>query len=391
MKERTGETGAADKSVGRLLLFAGIMILIDALFLGLSMWRYELWWNETAAAAVMLVLLGALYAAKLGKELEKRFFWLLGLHFFELAVIFVSYQAEGMLRPVLAVPILVSLMAGSGAGVYAMIFYSVASALVCADPTEIVLLYLSAGLFGIHLFAGREKVREFLIGGAGFLLCYIAGNIVISLYAYAQLQTVDVLYSVLGGILQLLPVFCFLPFLAGGGIHLPGVTGLAAIVSPDFPALAEFSEREPVCYKHSCLVAKLSARAAAVVGANALLAEAGGLYHEIGMGLGEDDIQESLRICKQYRLPASVQNIIKEHDPDKKTPSGKESALVMISDTIVNLMEQNRKRNLSDSPDTEGAVARAFRVREDSGAFLLSGLTEKELEDLLEFYMGILG
>lgn len=391
MKGKTGETGAADKSVGRLLLFAGIMILIDALFLGLSMWRYELWWNETVAAAAMLVLLGALYVVKLGEECKKRFYWLLGLHLFELAVIFVSYQAEGMLRPVLAVPILVAFMAGSGAGVYAMIFYSVVSALVCADPTEVLLLYLFAGLSGIHLFAKKSQIRDYLIGGAGFLLCYIVGNIVISLYAYAQLQTVDILYSVLGGILQLLPVFCFLPFLAGGGIRLPGVAGLAAIVAPDYPALAEYSKREPVSYKHSCLVAKLSARAAAVVGANALLAEAGGLYHEIGQGQGEDCTQESLRICKQYKLPASVQNIVKEHDPDKKTPSGKESAIVMISDTIVNLMEQNRRRNLTDGPDTEGAVARAFRVREDSGAFLLSGLTEKELEDLLEFYMSILG
>ncbi len=388
MKEITEQTGAG-RQKGKLLFFLGGMLLLDILFLVLAAWRYELWWSELAAAAGMFVLLGGIYVYRLSDKIPNKFFWLLGLHFFELLVVMVSYRVEGSLRPVLSVPILIGCIAGSEAGIIGLIFYSVVSALICADPAEVVLLYLAAGLLGICLFSEKKGLKNYLVGGVCFLIGYLVINLVVSLYAYAQLQTEDLLYSAIGGALQLLPVICFLPFLSEGGIHMPGTVSLSAAVAAEFPAMAEFSEREPLFYKHSRLVARLSSQAAAGIGADTLLAEAGGLYHEIGKGLGEDDVQESLGVCKKYRIPASVQDIIKEHNPDRKTPSSKEAAIVMISDTIVTMMEQNRKKNLNE--DMEGMIARAFKKREDSGAFLLSGLTEQEIAALSEFYSRILG
>lgn len=390
MKEKTGQAGKGSKIGRKQLLFAGGMILTDVAALVLAAWRYELWWNELLASAIMLILLGGMYMYRIRDIIPKRFFWLLGLHVLELAVVIVSYEAEGMLRPVLSVPILTAVLAGREAGIFALIFYSVVSALICADPVEILLLYLITGLIGICLFAGRRKIREYLIGGIVFLAGFTAINLVLILYAYIQVQTADLLYSVFGGVLQLLPVCVILPFLSEGRIRIPGVAGLTSAVSVDFPALVELKEREPVLYKHSRLVAGLSAQAAAEIGANVLLSEAGGFYHEIGQGLGEDCEEESLKICKKYRLPAAVQNIVKEHDPDKKTPSCKESAIVMLSDTIVTIMEQNRKKN-PQSADMNAMIDRAFKVRGDSGAFLLSGLSKDEIDRLREFYIRVLG
>ena len=365
------------------------MLILDIIFLLLTAWRYELWWSELAAAASMFLLLGGIFVYRLSDVIPEKFFWLLGLHFFELLVVMVSYKIEGALRPVLSVPILISCIAGSEAGVFGLIFYSVISALICADPTEVVLLYLAAGLLGICLFSGKKGIKNYVAGGVCFFFGYVAINLVVSLYAYAQLQIVDLSYSAIGGALQLVPVILCLPFLSEGGIHMPGAVSLSAAIAPEFPAMAEFSERAPLIYKHSRLVARLSSQAAAGIGADTLLAEAGGLYHEIGKELGEDSVQESLSICKKYRIPASVQDIIKEYNPDRKTPSSKESAIVMISDTIVTMMEQNRKKNLNE--DMEGMIVRAFKKREASGAFLLSGLTEQEIIALNEFYIRVLG
>lgn len=386
MKEKIEQTGK-DSGKKMLLLFIGGMLFLDLLFLGFAMWRYELWWSEIAVEAAVFVLLGGVFAFRLREVIPERFFWLLGLHLFELAVIAVSYEAEGTLRPVLAVPLLLGVIAGREAGMFALIFYGVVSALVCADPTEILLLYLAAGLIGMCLIAGKTKLKEYLIGAAGFFIGYVAVNVLVSFYAYSQIQPEDLLYGVIGGALQVLPVLCFLPFLIGGGLRLSGTVSLSAAVNLEFPALAEFSEREPVLFKHSRLVARLSSQAAAEIGADTLLAEAGGLYHEIGKGLGEDCDKESLKICKKHKIPASVQDIVKEHNPDNKTPSSKESAIVMISDTIISVMEQNRKRNLSQNENMEEVITRAFKVREDSGAFLLSGLSENELANVKEFYI----
>ena len=388
MKEITEQTGTG-KQRGKLLFVVGGMLVFDLIFLAIAAWRYELWWSELGAAAGMFLLLGGIFVYRLSDVIPKKFFWLLGLHFYELLIVMVSYPAEGLMRPVLSVPILIGCLAGSEAGVVGLIFYSVVSALICADPAEVILLYLAAGLLGICVFSGKKGVKGYLAGAVSFFVGYVVINLVISYYAYAQLQTVDLLYSAIGGALQLLPVICCLPFLMEGGIRMPGTVSLSTAVAAEFPAMAEFSEREPIFYKHSRLVARLSSQAAAGIGADTLLAEAGGLYHEIGKGMGEDDVQESLGICKKYRIPASVQDIIKEHNPDRKTPSSKEAAIVMISDTIVTMMEQNRKKNLNE--DMEGMIARAFKKREDSGAFLLSGLTQQDITALSDFYNRILG
>lgn len=372
-----------------LLIFVAAMLAADIVFLGLSAWIHELWWNEIVTAAAILIGFGGIYVWKVRRLLQKRLFWLIGLHILEFAVIFVSYQAQGVMRPIVAVPMLVALLAGMESGFLTLIFYSTVSAVICADPTEAVLLYLMSGFVGVWLLSDKKKSRDLFVGMASFFTVYSLSDIVFTLYAYAQLQVWDVVYGVVGGFLQLLPVCCFLPFLVKDGFSLPNVTGLAAATSEDFPALVEFKERKPVLYKHSRLVAGLSAQAAAEIGADALLAQAGGLYHEIGQGLGEFCDQESLGICKQYRLPASLQDIIKEHNAEK-TPSSKESAVVMLSDTIITNMEKQRRKNPQGSADIPALVEKAFRIRENSGAFLFCGLTKEELIRLQEFYIRVL-
>lgn len=391
MKEMNERAGAESKKVRKEHWMLGISMLIsDAAFLGLAAWRYELFWNEILTAAVVLVFAGLLYLMKVDKTLQKNLWWYVGLHFFELTVIFISYGASGVLRPVLAVPVLVTVLAGMEAGIFSMVLYTAVSALICADPTEVILLYFLSGFVGIGLFAGRKKGKELLVNGVCFFVMYTLLYMVLTVYAYMEVQGSDIAAGAVGALLQLLPVGCFLPFMTESGVYLPGISSLSAAVSESFPAIVEFKERKPLVYKHSLLVANLSARAAAEIDANVLLSQAGGLYHEIGQGIGEDCELESLRICKKYRLPAALQDIVKEHNPDKKTPSSKEAVIVMLSDTIISTMEQQRRKNPELKFDTAGLIKRVFKIRESSGAFMLSGLTKKEISVLQEYYISAL-
>lgn len=391
MKEMNGRTEAENKKIRKEHILLGIgMLLLDAIFLGLAAWRYELWWSEILPAAIVFIFAGLMYIIKLQGNINKNLWWYIGLHLFELIIIFASYAASGVLRPVLAVPMLITVLAGMEAGIFSMVLYVAVSGLICADPSEVILLYLLTGFVGIGLFSGRKKGKELLVNGVCFFVMYLALNIVLTLYAYMEVQGVDIANGALGAVLQILPVFCFLPFMTESGVYLPGISSLSAAVSENFPAIVEFKERKPVVYKHSRLIAGISARAAAEIDANVLLAQAGGLYHEIGQGIGENCDLESLRICKKYRLPATLQDIIREHNPDKKTPSSKESAIVMLSDTIISMMEQQRRKNPEVKLDTVGLIKRVFKVRESSGAFMLSGLTKEEIATLQEFYMDAL-
>lgn len=391
MREKKEKTEAGNRRIRKEQIIMGAgMLLSDIAFLGLAAWRYELLWSELLPAFVVLVFAGTAYFSRLNETLKKNLLWYLGLHLMELLILFLSYAASGVLRPVLAAPVLIAVLAGMEAGFFSLVLYIALSALICADPTEVILLYLLTGFVGIGLFSGRKKGKEILINGIAFFLMYVLMNLALTCYAYMEIQVADVVSGAAGAALQLLPVCCVLPFLTESGIYLPGVSSLSAAVSESFPAIMEFKERTPLGYKHSLLVANLSARAAAEIDANVLLAQAGGLYHEIGQGIGEDCDQESLRICKKYRLPAALQDIIKEHNPDKKTPSGKVAAVVMLSDSIISAMEQQRRKNPEHKTDTADLIKRVFKIRESSGAFMLSGLSKEELARLQEYYIKVL-
>lgn len=58
--------------------------------------------------------------------------------------------------------------------------------------------------------------------------------------------------------------------------------GLMELLNPSHPLLSKLEEEAPGTYDHSMAVAKLSAKAARAIGANPLLTEVGGYYHDIG-------------------------------------------------------------------------------------------------------------
>lgn len=116
--------------------------------------------------------------------------------------------------------------------------------------------------------------------------------------------------------------------------------GLMELLNPSHPLLTRLEEEVPGTYEHSVAVAKLAARAARAIGANPLLTEVGGYYHDIGklenpqyfienQGSKENPhnevspnmskmiiashIKEGLKLGQQYGLKKDVLRFIPEH------------------------------------------------------------------------------
>jgi putative nucleotidyltransferase with HDIG domain len=86
-------------------------------------------------------------------------------------------------------------------------------------------------------------------------------------------------------------------------------------------------------------VARLSERVADKIGADSLLACAGGYYHKIGKLEGKDYIKHGIEIALSYSFPQELIDIIKQHTGRNNTPKSTEAAIVMLADTVISAFE----------------------------------------------------
>lgn len=146
--------------------------------------------------------------------------------------------------------------------------------------------------------------------------------------------------------------------------------------------LQQYSES---LYDHALLIGNLSYLAAKEVGANELLAKAGGLYHEIGKLNGKNYIEEGIVIAEDYSFPKELKAILKEHNIKYDKPSSIEAAIVMLSDNVVSTIEYIEKSE-DHKFTTDKIIDNLFQMRMEKGTFDKANLSLKEYKTLKEFY-----
>jgi hypothetical protein len=147
--------------------------------------------------------------------------------------------------------------------------------------------------------------------------------------------------------------------------------------------LKEYSES---VYRHSLFIGEVSGRAAELIGADVLLARAGGMYHEIGKINGNDYISEGQKIAEEYAFPRELKAILKQHNIKHEKPSSVEAAIVMMTDTVVSTIDYIRKTD-DKKYTVDKIIDNIFQMRMDKGTFDESGLSVKDYKLLKEFYL----
>ena len=213
--------------------------------------------------------------------------------------------------------------------------------------------------------------------------------------------------------------------------NLPTPMKLMELSNPNQPLLRRLLLEAPGTYHHVTIVASLAEAAAEAIGANPLLARVGGYYHDIGKlkrpsyftenqmgGVNAHDhtdpyvsaaiitshTRDGVALAKAYRLPEAVQNIIAEHhgntpvwffyhkalqmangNPvdistfryDGHPPTTKESAIVMICDTIEAAVRTMK------NPTTEGIeefIVKLVRGKLEDGQLNDCPLTLRDID-----------
>ena len=211
------------------------------------------------------------------------------------------------------------------------------------------------------------------------------------------------------------------------------------------PLLKKLNERAPGTYQHTMAVVRLSESAAAAIGANALLARVGALYHDIGKlekseyfienqididnkhdrlspkksaAIIRQHVQDGIELAREYKLPDRIWKFVPMHHgtvlirhfyakaideafekevlideqdfryPGPK-PDSKETAVVMLADAVEAL---SRLLDTSQRDQIERAVHQIILDRTSDGQLSNTPLTLNDLDVIKEsFIKSLLG
>lgn len=209
--------------------------------------------------------------------------------------------------------------------------------------TELSLYYLLGSLFGVLVLDRGKRVSSFFWAG---LVIAASGTLVAAGYRLPRPETdwIGIATiagaSLVNGIASTSIALLVQHFLAQ---MMGNVTALQLyeLSRPDHPLLKQLLQKAPGTYQHSLQVANMVEQAAEEIGADALLARVGALYHDIGkienpayfienQVLGSVNphdlipaqesasiiirhVDDGLSLAKKYHLPPRIRDFIAEH------------------------------------------------------------------------------
>ncbi len=140
---------------------------------------------------------------------------------------------------------------------------------------------------------------------------------------------------------------------------------------------------------HSKRISTIAAQAAEQMGGNVLLAQAGGLYHEIGKV--EDPrnyIHAGVELLRQYNMPEELLDVVSQHSTGFPKPQSMEAAIVMLADCIISTSNALEKKGKREAITDKHLVEFVFQHRIAEGSLNESGLSDEQIRELQDFYAG---
>jgi putative nucleotidyltransferase with HDIG domain len=335
--------------------------------------------------------------------------------------------------PVAVATILVSNLLSTRLAVVLSTFLGLLAAPILGYSFEMVCLVIVQGIVGALAARHIERLNAFFLCGLLVALANLAVVLsfrLINMDSDAAGMASLVVSAVADGFLTaILTMGTF--SLAGPVFGLTTMLQLLELAHPSQPLLRRLLTEAPGTYHHSIIVGNLAERAAEQIGVDSLLVRVGAYYHDIGKlhrpyyfaenQFDGDNVHDrltpeasaqalidhvtyGLEMARQYGLPPAVQRFIPEHHGtrlasffyrkavklagadavDEATfrypgprPSSKETALVMLADTVEASVRAASNRS---TKSLEELVERAVNERVLEGELDDCNLTLKDLE-----------
>ena len=310
-----------------------------------------------------------------------------------------------------------------------------------AEMVHLILTGVVSGIVAVQYLKDKPQRVRMVIAGVIVAVVNMVVILAMSLMTSNNISGMmnNAMWSMAGGILSGLISVGFQPVFEAA-FNLATPAKLLELANPNQPLLRRLLLEAPGTYHHAIVVANLAEAAAEKIGANPLLARTGAYFHDIGklkrplyfkenqMGDNPHDrtdpyvsaaivtahTRDGLALAQKYHLPPEIQTIIMEHHGDTpvmyfyhkalqmadgkpvdiadfrydgQRPTTKESAIVMLADTI-----EAAVRSIPDpTPKAiEQFIERLVRGKLEDGQLSNSPLTLRDIDAICEAFCKVL-
>ncbi len=200
---------------------------------------------------------------------------------------------------------------------------------------------------------------------APMLFCYLAGvenKIEVFLWKSLYLAVTIALY------------FAFAKRLYGK-MEFDRLRSYERIIDHEYPLFQDIKNYSKAEYVHAMKAGTVALKCATEIGANEMLAAAGGFYYRLGVIEGEPYIENGVRLAEEKCFPLDVIQILLEYNGEQKLPSSKESAIVHMVDACLKKIEMLNSQKLSSSWNQDMVIYQTLNELSASGIYDESGLS----------------
>lgn len=256
-----------------------------------------------------------------------------------------------------------------------------------ASSTDLFLIYFISGIAGILLFSGLdENFKVWLPIMIALMIQFVC------LCLHEVLMVNDVfrpeMFLVPGVniLINLILLLILLKFFSFSIIYRTRDTYMD-INDPECPLLVKLKEFSKEEYFHAIHTAYLCDRIAKRLGLDDAAAKAGGYYHKIGILKGENSFENVKLILQDYQIPDKVMIILKEYLIKEENIVSKETAILLISDTIISSISYLFSKDANASLDYEKLIQAVFKKKLESGILNHNALSLGEVEEIKKILM----
>ena len=310
-----------------------------------------------------------------------------------------------------------------------------------AEMVHLMLTGVIGSVVAVKFLAGKpQRVRTVV---CGVLVAGVNLVVMIAMHLMTSAELDGILsgavWSMAGGVISGLIAVGFQPVFEAA-FNLATPSKLLELANPNQPLLRRLLIEAPGTYHHAIIVANLSEAAAEKIGANPLLARTGAYFHDIGKlkrplyfkenqrgenphdhtdayvsaAIVTSHTADGLALAQKHHLPPEIQRIIVEHHGDTPVmyfyhkalqqadgkpvdikdfryggnrPTTKESAIVMLADTI-----EAAVRSMPDpTPQAiQRFIERLVRGKIEDGQLSHSPLSLLDIDGICEAFSAVL-
>ncbi len=283
----------------------------------------------------------------------------------------------------LFLPLAVSLVLFSGlqVGVCGFVLLLYLQMMLTGADASVFLAYICIGMIGIVLFSHLDM--EFLFGVPMFssLILVFVAILTMEYSACGYLQFDSFLYASINVFISFLLLTFSLKYLSYQVLHKDR-DKYQEINDPEYRLLTELKKTSQRAYYHAVHTAYFSEKIARRIGADEMLAKAGGYYHKIGKMRGSNNLKNALEIAKEYHFPPQLVQLLKEYGGKNTVLRSKEAAIVILSDAMVSSVMFLFEKDKNAALDYDQIVSVVFKKQMESGILDNCELTMEQMKQI---------